>query len=183
MLSTPCESDIVETPLHWYAVKVFYRRHDAIKATLARDNVRYFIPMKWVKAFRDRHMTLVEKPLDAMLMFVQSSEEYINELDKVLCEKGMVYHYPGTREPAVIADEEMRMFILVTSARDEGLKVLTEWQSTRHRTRFRVIGGALKGAEGVALSGHSKRRLVISVGDIISVVTSPLAVEMLEQIQ
>lgn len=83
--------------MNWYALKIFYRRHSAIKATLERDGVENYTPLRVVRGLRNGRMTDVEQLLDPMLMFVRSTEEYIAQLNKVLDEKAMVYRCPGTR--------------------------------------------------------------------------------------
>lgn len=61
-------------------------------------------------------------PLVAMLMFLRCDDDYIFSLNSILNEKAMVYHHPGTQIPALIPDEEMEMFIMLTSSMEDGFE-------------------------------------------------------------
>lgn len=169
--------------MNWYALKIFYRRHSAIKATLERDGVENYTPQRVVGVLRNGRMTDVEQLLDPMLMFVRSTEEYIAQLNKVLHEKAMVYRYPGTRKPAPISDKEMEMFRFVVSAGDKGLEIISSLPEDKfQRNHYRVIDGILKGVEGILVRIRNRRRLVVKVGNVIAVATSYIPNKYLQKI-
>lgn len=169
--------------MNWYALKVFYKRHAAIEATLQRDGVESYIPKRSVPTLRNGRMTDIEQPLDPMLMFVHSTEEYIAQLDRMLHEKAMVYHYPGTQEPAPIPDAEMEMFRFIVSAGDNGLEIIgTPPENKTRGERYRVIGGPLEGIEGFLVRIRSTRRLVIEIGTVMCIATSYIPQKYLQKI-
>lgn len=170
--------------MNWYALKVFYKRHAAIEATLQRDGVESYIPKRSVPILRNGHLTDIERPIDPMLMFVHSTEEYIAQLDRMLHEKAMVYHYPGTQEPAPIPDEEMEIFRFIVSASANGLEILGSLPENKTRgERYRVIGGPLEGIEGFLIRLHSTRRLVIEIGTVMCIATSYIPQKYLQKIE
>lgn len=170
--------------MNWYALKIFYRRHSAIRATLERDGVENYTPKRIVRVLRNGRMTDVEQLLDPMLMFVRSTEEYIAQLNEVLDEKAMVYRYPGTREPAPISDKEMEMFRFVVSAEDKGLEIIGPLPDDKsQKDRYRVTDGVLKGTEGSLVRIKNRTRLVVKVGDIIAVATSYIPKKYLQKVQ
>lgn len=107
----------------WYALKVFYNRFSEIKATLSRDGIESYIPMK-TRSYPqpDGEVVIRRVPLVAMLMFLRCDDDYISSLNSILDEKAMVYHRPGTQIPASIPDEEMDMFIMLTSSMEDGFE-------------------------------------------------------------
>ena len=82
----------------WYALKVFYNRFSEIKATLSRDGIESYIPMK-TRSYPqpDGEVVIRRVPLVAMLMFLRCDDDYISSLNSILDEKAMVYHRPGKR--------------------------------------------------------------------------------------
>ena len=75
----------------WYALKVFYNRFSEIKATLSRDGIESYIPMK-TRSYPqpDGEVVIRRVPLVAMLMFLRCDDDYISSLNSILDEKAMV---------------------------------------------------------------------------------------------
>lgn len=154
--------------LRWYALKVFYRRYAAICATLNRDGVEYFIP-----------------PLrpDCMLMFVRTTSDYIAFLQTVLLEKGRVVCEPRAQRPAYVSDAEIEMFRLVTSMGANEFEVVDNLSSDRLKDYCRVIEGKWKGAEGFLARIRHRKRLVVTLGNFITVAaTDYIPIAHLERI-
>lgn len=158
----------------WYALKVFYNRFSAIVSTLNRDGVESYVPKTRVEVTKaDGQVIERERPLSAMLMFLCCDEEYIARMNKVLYEKAMVYHYPGTNEPAPIPEEEMQDFITVTTAIEQGLELTHhEVTSNDRRTKYLVTDGQYKGVRGYLKRIKGEKRLVIPVADLLTLATT-----------
>lgn len=158
----------------WYALKVFYNRFSAIVSTLDRDGVESYVPKMVVEVTRaDGQTGEYERPLSAMLMFLCCDEAYIAHLDKVLCEKAMVYHYPGTNDPAPIPEEEMQDFITVTTALQRGLELTHHEVTTEdRRVKYLVTEGEYKGIRGYLKRIRGEKRLVIPVADLLTLATT-----------
>lgn len=158
----------------WYALKVFYNRFSAIVSTLDRDGVQSYVPKTRVEVTRaDGGVSERERPLSAMLMFLCCEENYIEQMNKLLYEKAMVYHYPGTNDPAPIPEEEMEDFITVTTALQRGLELTHhEVTPTDRRIKYRVIEGEYKGIRGYLKRIKGEKRLVIPVADLLTLATT-----------
>lgn len=154
----------------WYALKVFYNRFSAIVATLERDGVESYVPKTVVEVTTvDGRTSERERPLSAMLMFLCCDEAYIERMNKLLYEKAMVYHYPGTNDPAPIPGEEMEDFITVTTAMQRGLELTHhEVTSNDRRTKYLVTEGQYKGVRGYLKRIRGEKRLVVPVADLLT---------------
>ena len=85
----------------WYALKIFYNRFSEIEATLSRDGIESYIPMK-TRSYPQPDGEVVTRrvPLVAMLMFLRCDDDYISSLNSIIDGKAMVYHHTGTQIPA-----------------------------------------------------------------------------------
>ena len=115
-------------------------------------------------------MTDVERLPDPMPMFVRSTEEHSAQPNKAHDEKAMGYRCPGIRKPAPISDKQTEMFRFVVSAGGSGLEITGSLPEDKsQQNRYRVIGGILKGAEGILVKIKSRRRSIVKVGNITAV--------------
>lgn len=82
----------------WYALKVFYNRFSEIKATLSRDGIESYIPMKTRSYPQPNGEVVIRRvPLVAMLMFLRCDDDYISSLNSILDEKTMCIIIPVPR--------------------------------------------------------------------------------------
>ena len=170
--------------LKWYAIKVFYNRYTELQQTFERENFQWYIPMT-TKVFTSSDGNEVERrvPLVSMLMFLRCDEDYICQLNSVLCEKAKVYCHPGTEIPAPIRDKEMYDFQYVTTLFDKGLEVVDlDLSNPDKNVRYRVTGGEMEGAEGYIRRVHGTKKLIVTIPRIISVATTFVPRQYLEQI-
>lgn len=170
---------------HWYALKVFYNRYAPLQATFARDGVESYIPMQ-VKSYPQPNGEVVERevPMIAMLMFFRCEEEYVQEINQVLCEKAMVYHKPGTQIPASIPDSEMNLFIRLTTSYSQGFEAIPyNERLIAGGVRYRVVGGEYNGAEGYYKRVRRNRCLVVPLSNLFMMIsTSYIPQNYLEEI-
>ncbi len=146
-------SDYNANALRWYVVKVYYHRYEALCATFGRDGLEYFIP---------------PCSPDTMLLFVHATESYILALQSTLHDMGMVCPVPGTHRPASVGDAEMRMFRFVTEVGGNDLEVVGGIASSRLCDYYRVTDGPWKGAEGYLARIRHRKRLVITLGSLLT---------------
>lgn len=159
---------------HWYALKVFYNRYAALRATFARDGVESYVPMK-MKAYPQPNGEVVERevPMIAMLMFFRCEEEYVQEINQVLCEKAMIYHKPGTQVPAAIPDNEMNLFIRLTTLYSQGFEAIPyNEQLITGGVKYRVVEGEYSGAEGYYKRVRRNRCLVVPLSNLFMIVST-----------
>ena len=168
---------------HWYALKVFYNRVVYLKSLLPAGLENY-IPVHTVETHEQGRLSYKEEPLIPSLMFVRCSEEWLVSFKHDHNEDFMYYADPETRKPGPIRDDEMRSFILVTSA-DAGRN--TQYfgaDAPEYHTgdRVRVIDGIYKGAEGYIKRIKKDRKLIVSVTGVAVVAVSYIHPSYLEKI-
>ena len=158
----------------WYALKVFYNRFSEIEATLSRDGIENYIPMK-TRSYPQPNGEVVTRrvPLVAMLMFLRCDDDYIFSLNSILNEKAMVYHHPGTQIPALIPDEEMEMFIMLTSSMEDGFEQIPyDNNLVKNAKKYRVTGGEYAGVVGYYTRIKKNKRLVIPFEGLLILVAT-----------
>ena len=163
--------------LHWYALKVFYNRVVYVKTLFEHEGMETYVPVHTVEQFDSGRLTYVEKQLIPSLLFVRCAEQW-------LCEDFMYYAEPESRQPGAIRDEEMRSFILVTSA-DAGRNVKyfgADAPEYHIGDRVRVTDGIYKGAEGYIKRIKKDRKLIVSVTGVAVVAVSYIHPSYLEKI-
>jgi len=170
--------------LHWYALKVFYNRVVYLKSLLEPAGVETYVPLHTVEQFDSGRLVYVEKQLIPSLLFVRCAEQWLMDFKRVHNEVFMYYVEPETRKPGAIRDEEMRSFILVTSA-DAGRNVRyfgADAPEYHTGDRVRVIDGIYKGAEGYIKRIKKDRKLIVSVTGVAVVAVSYIHPSYLEKI-
>lgn len=167
---------------NWYALKVFYNRVAKIETLLKGRDIESYIPMKSVEQVVAGHKVRRRKPAISSLMFMRCSEAEASDLQKTLMGEVMVYRNRGERQLAAIPDNEMQMFIRVTSIDELGMEYLgesgEEWTTG---DRVRVTGGIFQGAEGYIKRIKGNHRLVVAIEGIIAVATSYIPTCFLEK--
>ena len=152
--------------LHWYAIKVFWRRT---------------APMNEV--FEDRCIEYYSQSILPSYMFIHTDDCTARKLREEFFGKFYLYADRKTKEPIVVPDKEMEIFIIVTSSGDTGLQFLDD-DPAKYQTgdKVRVIDGPFKGTEGYVKRIKKDRRLVVTLSGIVAVATSYIPLELLEKI-
>ena len=182
-METSIQSPSKDT-LHWYALKVFFNKVFEVEDILHDDQVESYIPCQWVREERQGKMQNLRKTIIPSLMFFRSTEKYAKDLQQRLLNRVMLYMKRESeycKRPAIISDTEMDMFILVTSAGDQGLEYFPDdYMSYKVGQKVRVIGGIFKGAEGYIKRIKHNRRLTVTLSGICMVATSFIEPSYLE---
>ena len=169
---------------NWYALKVFYNRVAKIEMLLKGRNIESYIPMQSIEQVVAGRKVRRRKPAISSLMFMRCNEAEASELQKSLMGEVMVYRNRGERQPAAIPDNQMQMFIRVTSIDDLGMEYLgevnEEWATG---DRVRVTGGIFQGAEGYIKRIKGNHRLVVAIEGVIAVATSYIPTCFLEKVE
>lgn len=174
----------IEDP-RWYALKVFYNRTAALRQKITAPEVETYVPMQTIEKYDQGRLHYEEKPLVSSLLFIRCTESWLISFKKDNPHDFMFYTSPDLKRPGPIDDEEMRMFIFVTSA-DHGknLHYFGESNSTyKMGQRVRVTDGIYKGAEGYIKRIKKDRKLIVSVSGVAVVAVSFIPQEFLEKIE
>ena len=173
---------------HWYALKVFYNKVLALQSRFAGEGCDTYCPLD-----------AEGKPLVASLLFVRCAEARLVAIhrDALADEvKFAIYTRKELRPspldgkpaemnaPAPIPENEMRAFILVTSASPDTFEVLGPDEPKYHTgQKVRVTEGPFAGSEGYIKRIKKDRRLVITVTGIVAVATVHINPAYLEPIK
>ncbi len=161
---------------HWYALKVFYNKVLALQSRFADEGCDTYCPLD-----------AEGKPLVASLLFVRCPEARLVAIHRSALTDEVKFAIYTRKElrpspldgkpqdmdvPAPIREDEMRAFILVTSAGPGTFEVLGPDDPKYHTgQRVRVTEGPFAGSEGVVKRIKKDRRLVITVTGIVAVAT------------
>lgn len=172
-----------ETP-RWYALKVFYNRTEALRKKITVEDVETYVPMQTIEKYDDKGLHYEDKPLVNSLMFIHCCESWLVSFKRQNFQDFMIYRTADSKKPGAIDDEEMRMFMFVTSA-DNGknLHYFGEDDSSfKMGQKVRVINGIYKGAEGYIKRIKKDRKLIVAVSGVAVVAVSYIPQEFLEKI-
>lgn len=169
----------------WYALKIFFNRAVEIKEEIEQYGLETYLPMALRKIILPNGKErMKEMPLIGSLMFVKSDQEQIETLAREMKGRISVYTLPGTRSiPAVVPEDEMLLFKLVTSPCAGETDFLGEDSARWHvGDLVRVTAGPLEGAVGHICRIKGNRRLVVSVRGVCAVATSYIPSRFLEPV-
>ena len=172
--------------LHWYALKVFYNRVVYLKSLLPAG-IESYVPLHTVETHEQGRLAYKEEPLIPSLMFVRCEEGWLVNFKHDHNGDFMYYTVKdpaGNNIPGPIRDEEMRSFILVTSAEAGRNAQYFGADAPEYHTgdRVRVTGGIYAGAEGYIKRIKKDRKLVVSVTGVAVVAVSYIHPSYLEKI-
>ena len=170
---------------HWYAFKVFYNKVFEMDGEFKRLGVETYFPLVKTYKTEGENKKLVLKPAISSLIFVRCEEETVVALQREFYGRVMLYSHvtDGVRRPSPIDEEEMHVFMLVTSVDDDRLQYLdVESVNYKEGQRVKVLDGLYKGCSGYIKRIKGNRRLLVVVEGIALVATSYIPSEFLEKI-
>jgi len=168
---------------HWYALKVFYNRVVYLKSLLPAG-IESYVPLHTVETHEQGRLAYKEEPLIPSLLFVRCTAEWLVNFKHDHNEDFMYYTAPEKKTPGPIRDEEMRSFILVTSAEAGRNAQYFGADAPEYHTgdRVRVTGGIYAGAEGYIKRIKKDRKLIVAVSGIAVVAVSYIHPDFLEKV-
>lgn len=175
----------IENPIHWYAFKVFFNKVFEMDELMRESGVVTYFPVVTEEKRIGGVVKLVKRPAISSLLFVRCTGEEVVDWQRKLTGRVMLYSHvtDGVRLPSPIDEEEMRCFMLVTSADDEHLEFLDVSRiDYKKGQKVRVIEGTYKGCTGYIKRVKGDRRLLVSVEGIALVATSYIPSAFLEKL-
>ena len=167
----------------WYAMRVFYNRIGRIKEELDGLGAQTYMALRTVDRIVDGKLVYEEVQLAPSLLFVRWTLPCLMAFKQRHFSDLMLYRDAAGSGPAPIRDEEMKLFIFVTSAdRGRNVEYLGEHFDFKVGERVRVTDGIYKGAEGVIKRIKKDRKLLVSVEGVAVVAVSHIPQQYLEKI-
>ena len=197
------------TEPQWFAMRVFNNRILRIKEELEQKGARTYMAMKTVQTPGPKTTaqpttkpttgtttqptkTVKKLQLAPSLLFVRTTPDALKDFKQDHFSELMIYRRADSTDPAPIPEEQMRMFILVTSATDgRDVDLVSETLMGPDTRQFdfkpgekvRVTEGPFKGAEGVIKRIKKDRKLLVAVQGVVVVAISNIPARFLERIQ
>ena len=185
---------------NWYAIRVFNNRIFRIKEEAEQNGAKTYMAVKTVRTPATGTTTGANPETTACsrtvqlapsLLFVRTTPDALKAFKQDHFTELMIYRRADSTEPAPIPEEEMRMFILVTSATD-GTDVDLLGESLlgpdpkvfdfKPGEKVRVTEGPFKGAEGVIKRIKKDRKLLVAVQGVVVVAISNIPARFLERL-
>lgn len=155
-----------ESKLHWYALKVFWRRTEPLK-----------------DQFDDMGLEYYAQNIMPSYMFVRTDARRIKKMRLDFFGRFYVYSDFKTKEPTIVPDKELEIFRIITSSGDTGLQFLDDDPVKYQKgDKVRVTDGPFKGAEGYIARIKKDRRLVVTITGVAAIATSFIPPELLEKV-
>ena len=196
------------TEPQWFAMRVFNNRILRIKEELEQKGARTYMAMKTVQTPGPKTTaqpttkpttgtttqptkTVKKLQLAPSLLFVRTTPEALQDFKQAHFTELMIYRRADSTDPAPIPEEEMRMFILVTSATDgRDVDLISEQLMGPDTKAFnfkpgekvRVTEGPFKGAEGIIKRIKKDRKLLVAIQGVVVVAVSNVPARFLERI-
>jgi len=122
---------------------------------------------------RNGERIVTHVPAVNSLLFFRSTVAQAEDIQKELDGRVMLYRFRTSRNPAIISDEEMRVFKMVTSSDPANLEYMDAGAvNFKQGQHVHVTGGTFEGAEGYIQRIRGNRRLVVAIEGIVAVATS-----------
>ena len=154
-----------------------------MESELKKLSVECYYPVKLVVHEHDGEQAVVKEPAISSLIFFRSSALRAEEIQKCFDGRVILYRYRSTKHPAIIPDQEMNAFKLITSGGHPDLEYMdagaVNFKKGQH---VRVTGGPFEGAEGYIRKVRSDRKLVVEVKGVAVVAVSYIEPALLEKI-
>ena len=185
---------------NWYAIRVFNNRIFRIKEEAEQKGAKTYMAVKTVRTPATGTTTGANPETTARsrtvqlapsLLFVRTTPDALKAFKQDHFTELMIYRRADSTEPAPIPEEEMRMFILVTSATDgSDVDLLSESLlgpdpkvfDFKPGEKVRVTEGPFKGAEGVIKRIKKDRKLLVAVQGVVVVAISNFPARFLERL-
>lgn len=155
--------------VHWYTARVKYRSEKIIKQFLETRGIEHYIPMQ------------DENPLIPCLIFIRTDYKQALSLP---AESGCMISYlcnPGTEQFRTVPDKQME-YLMILQQYVEKTLVLPHPEMLQGGRKVRVTKGEFAGIEGELYRIQGHKRVVVRLGGLISVATSYVPKEYLEEI-
>lgn len=172
--------------VRWFAVRAFWNKTQALMREAGEAGHRTYYAMKTEERVKNEKLDYEDVPLIPALFFIQCTVSWLLDFKQKHYSQLYIYTDVPGGKPAPIRDEEMKMFIMVTSAHNEQYQVeyLGEPKPKYVQgDRVRVAEGIYKGAEGVVVRIKKDRKLVVAISGVAVVAISHIPQCYLEKVE
>lgn len=167
-------------------MRATYGRNLMAQRTLELDKIESFVPMRKRTVKLGHRIKTDMIPVVRDLIFVLGEREQVQEAKSRI----PYLHYitrpaEGRNVPVEVPEEQMQQFIAVCNEMDDKAELLSgEEAHFEVGERVEVIGGSLKGHQGllVKIEGKRSKRFVVAIDGVIAVSVSGITAKDLKHI-
>ena len=153
----------------WYAANVKYRTEKAIKIFLESRGIEHYIPLH------------DDRPDIPCMVFIKTSYEQTLSLPAESgCPISFLSEGAG-KKPLIIPDQQMQNFMILNNYADR-IFTLPNPENLRGGERVKVVGGIFAGIEGELYRIKGHKRVVVRLGNLMSVAMDYIPKENLEKL-
>ena len=172
--------------VRWFALRAFWNRAESLMREVREAGYRTYYAVRTIDSVESGKLEYKQEPLVPELFFVQCPVDWLLAFRQKHFGKFMIYlDVPGGK-PAPIRDQEMEVFIMVTSAHNnEGndIEVLEPKPQYAQGDLVRVTEGLYKGATGIVKRIKKDRKLLVAITGVAVVAISHIPMCYLEKIE
>lgn len=185
-----------ENKKYWYIARAYHVSPE-LCSMLDRLPFEYFAPMSKKKMVVKGKDVKRNVPLALNYVFFHTDDfQFLRSMIRDMSRVTMLYHSPSrdaksnTKDtqyrPMIANDREMEMFIKAASFYTQGAPLTVPDRKLMMKgDRVRIIDGPFKGVEGTLISQQGKDggKVVVSIGDLVSVPTLDISPENIQVIR
>lgn len=167
-------------------MRVPYGQEMKLKILFNSLELECFIPMQYkTTEIKGKRVTQLA-PAIRNLIFVNSEYSFLNQL-KRRAEGVVPFRYiidKAINAPVIVPEREMNYFVAIAGTLDEQLIYLTKIEPIlKTGDKVQITGGMFKGIEGQVVRIKKDRRVMVSIDNVVAVVTSFINPLLLKKIE
>ena len=171
--------------VQWFALRAFWNKTGSLMGEVRDAGYRVYYAITTVESMDDGRLQYHEEPLLKSLFFVQCPVEWLIAFKQRHFSDFMIYTDKPGGKPAPVRNEEMEMFIMVTSAHNntaQDIEVLEPKPQYAKGDLVRVTDGIYKGATGIVKRIKKDRKLLVAISGVAVVAISHIPMCYLEKV-
>ena len=177
---------MIDQEIRWFAVRAFWNKTQALMREAQEAGFRTYYAMKTEECIKSEKLDYEDVALIPALFFIQCPVEWLQDFKQKHYSQLYVYTDVPGGKPAPIRDQEMEMFIMVTSARNNNgghdIEVLEPKPQYAQGDVVRVTEGLYKGATGIVKRIRKDRKLLVAISGVAVVAISHIPMCYLEKV-
>lgn len=158
--------------IHWFVMRSSYCREMKALELLQADDFKCYVPTHQQRVERNGQITQRTMPIVHNLVFVQTCRRALDPWKRLHeADAGLRYTIDkSTQRPMIVSEKAMEDFMRVTSESDDSLLYLDNPEIILTKgQKVEVVLGPFKGIQGYVLRIRKDRRVVVTLGGLVSV--------------
>ena len=171
--------------VRWYALRAFWNKTQPLMREANEAGYRTYYAIRTIDSIKEGKLEYADEPLVPSLFFIKCHLSWLTEFKQKHFNQFMIYNDKPGGKPAPIRDEEMDVFIRVTSVHNNNndVEVLEPKPQYAQGDLVRVTEGVYKGTTGIVKRIKKDRKLLVAITGVAVVAISHIPMCYLEKIE